>query len=325
MARSGPPVFMEESDEDSIGTDSTAESEHDEDESFNVERVLAYSADHEGSGTPAYLIKWEGYQLPFATWEPPDNIEDDRLIEQFEDDKRRAELGQNPDFFEQQPGFEQARAMMLKSKADRQRRRKEKRLRRGLPLREEDEDFGRATSAGPLDDGDDEDVNTAASSARLPKLVNTAPVKRKGIAQKAKAPCRHSSGWSEKKDEPGEQDADLDSDLNSLFEEGSQPIYPELHQPPQPTSQPKLKAQPTSAPNKAKAKAKAPAPSVARQSAAVPAPTAKTTGKTAKRTNIFPKSVPGRILKRRLPLTTEGAPTDSNGGPRAIKLSIQNR
>jgi len=58
--------ITEDSDTDSVATNTTAESSHDEDEGFNVESILAESS---ASGSTEYLVEWAGYPLHRCSWE----------------------------------------------------------------------------------------------------------------------------------------------------------------------------------------------------------------------------------------------------------------
>jgi hypothetical protein len=71
-----------DSDEDSITTASTVESDQEEDASFPVADILADKYDPE-RGSQVYLILWEGYPLHRASWEPPGNFNAKVLIEEY--------------------------------------------------------------------------------------------------------------------------------------------------------------------------------------------------------------------------------------------------
>lgn len=180
----GRAFFAAESDEDSVATDSTAESELLEE--YGVERVLAENQDD--NGNKLYLIKWEGYPLGRSTWEPADNILDPLIIEQWEEEKRKIDqnLAEPLEFDEWAAAVEE----LDKAKEDRRRRRKAKRRRRGI-----------AVSPESIDNEDDEDedgpngplfVEKRARpeddvSSRTRKRVKQPEVQRKGVAQKVKS------------------------------------------------------------------------------------------------------------------------------------------
>ena len=55
---------------------------------FIVERLLSQ---RQGANGREYLVRWEGYNSSWDTWEPEDNIFDDELIQEF-----HGSLGQAP-------------------------------------------------------------------------------------------------------------------------------------------------------------------------------------------------------------------------------------
>lgn len=89
-------LFTEESDEDSIATDTTADSDHDEDEGFSVERILNEKVDEESN--KEWLVKWAGYPLYRCSYEPRSQFESDVSIQAWEQAKREAARGSEPLF-----------------------------------------------------------------------------------------------------------------------------------------------------------------------------------------------------------------------------------
>lgn len=87
---------MEDSDTDSIDTDTTAESVHSEDTGFNVEQIL--QEDTNAQGVKLYLVKWEGYPLHRASWEDRKQFESGLPLQQWEQRKRAAKQGGQPLF-----------------------------------------------------------------------------------------------------------------------------------------------------------------------------------------------------------------------------------
>lgn len=335
-------MFSDDSDADSIATDSTQAEQAGE--SYGVEKILAEDNNWVGTGETKYLIKWEGYPLGEATWEPPENIDDDILLQQWEEHKRLVRAGRAQAFDVGE--FERAFEIWAEGKAERHRRRKEKRRKRGLSV-SADENYEEAEAvveASPerrrkrteLLDSGDEDVIASAKPKRT-KQVN---VKRKGIAQKLSGSRRVIESASDEDSElHSEADKEDDSEPDSLFDEGSQPIYP-----PSQSSESKKPSFGKVTGSRTKAAAKAPTsilkppkakPVVrvetvtrpaARKSMHVPAATSKpaTATKTAKRTgNLFANwGAEAKKRKRRLPLTADIS--KDTGKPRFYNLAIQN-
>ncbi|KAI5274445.1 hypothetical protein E4T47_02616 [Aureobasidium subglaciale] len=86
-------VFEEYDDCASVNTDSTAESEAKDE--YSVERILAEKNDE---GYPQYLVKWEGYGLHRATWEPVENFVDPDSLDNWERFKRDIKAGKKRPF-----------------------------------------------------------------------------------------------------------------------------------------------------------------------------------------------------------------------------------
>lgn len=84
-------LFVEDSDEDSIKTDTTDESDHSTDSNFNVEQILAEWKNPKG--VTVYLVKWEGYPLHRCTFEPREMFVGDATLTAWEARKRDAANG----------------------------------------------------------------------------------------------------------------------------------------------------------------------------------------------------------------------------------------
>ncbi|SMY21634.1 unnamed protein product [Zymoseptoria tritici ST99CH_1A5] len=159
MSKGKRPVVFDsgessEGDNDSIGTDSTAESA--QLDVYPVDKILAETG---APGTDLqYLVKWEGYPLARATWEPPENITTKNVLSVWAREKRSVEEGSAKPFdyftwFEAKGEYEQ-------QKAERHRRRKLKRRKRGLP-----ESPNRVDSSG----GSEVDEDGASDAADVDK------------------------------------------------------------------------------------------------------------------------------------------------------------
>ncbi|RMY14988.1 hypothetical protein D0868_01145 [Hortaea werneckii] len=342
MAQSYRALFIEESDEDSIPTDSTEASEHEDDESFNVEKILAYHQNHDNSGHPAYLIKWEGYELGRSSWEPPENLEDERLIQDFEDEQARVKKGLAVQFDEQD--FVEAVNNLNQRTYDRHRRRVAKRQRRAERKASRGDRTKRELLSedqqpkGNAEDSSDENESGATRSRGL-QSSNPSAIRRKGIAQKIQPRRRFVLESSSDEADERSPDVEDDSAFNSLFDEGSQPLYQEtptsetqssktgtsskpLECRPEEISKPESSALKTAmaidehndSPQKA-----------ARKSVTTPGPSkANTASKSAKRSNVFAKPNENLLHKKQRP-DTSGSTVQEGAIPKFTNLAIQNR
>ncbi|KAK5688174.1 hypothetical protein LTS10_000152 [Elasticomyces elasticus] len=325
----------EESDDASVASNTTEEAEQEE-KSYHVDKILAESHNHEGSGETKYLLKWEGYEDHWNTWEPRDHIESDVLFDHWEESKVRIRSREEVPF-----DLEGWNAMMLKrweDSCEKARRRKNKRRRRGIPVSSsEEESEGDEVEIRespkrkrlPRRNSDDEDIVPTPTSSKRKAKVGASSVKRKGIAQKVSTTNRAIASSSDEDD----QEPTQSSMANSLFDEGSQPIYPELSTPAVSVAKPKPKKAPfirppTSIP-------KAPKPAAASRTEAPPsrstAPSAPTTSKAPGQairskpsTNIF-ASFGDTSKKPRQRARVSGETSKTLNGPKFQNLSKQNR
>ncbi|KAK0254194.1 hypothetical protein B0A54_04328 [Friedmanniomyces endolithicus] len=324
--------FIEEVDEDSVASDTTQESEQ-EDENYGVDEILAEDRDAEDAGGGMrYLLKWTGYPLMRSTWEPAAHIHTDLVVKQWEERKRRIGLGQVKAF--DLEGWNAKKDKLAEEKLERVRRRKAKRRRRGVAVssdeeyQDDDAEGGRSPNRKrfPRLDSDDEEVIDAGQSAKRQRRVKAAPIKRKGIAQKVSSVRKHVDTSFE--DEEGAAVPNTqDSDFNSLFDEGSQPIYPDVEQPaksrpdPNAKSAPKVKAPmsapPTSAPRAAKS-------AILHAQQGSSADKAVGTARRTKDQNVF-AHFPDTDKKRRQRTRVSGETRKDSADPKFTKLSIQNR
>ncbi|KAK4550560.1 hypothetical protein LTR36_000139 [Oleoguttula mirabilis] len=345
MATNSRPIFAEDSDADSVATDSTQASE--DQDTYNVEKILAEDNDYEGNGTTAYLLKWERYPLYEASWEPPENIVDEVLLQQWEQQKRLVRAGKADPYDIGE--WDRALESFFNEGVERRRRRKEKRRKRGIPVSPDaDNDYEEMDVAEPpkrrrVEKGDeydsgDEDVIAVRKSTR-PRPVQSAPVQRKGVAQRLNGSRRAVESSSDEGEVRDEEDEENDSEFNSLFDAGSQPIYPELAISKKPDLNTTNAAgsrvaaaarAPTSTPKTVKpaSTVKAVAHPAARKSAPVPSTTAKPAyaGKTARKTNpnIFANWA-DQSKKRKQRARVSGETPKDSADPKFGRLSIQNR
>ncbi|KAI7273493.1 hypothetical protein KC345_g6992 [Hortaea werneckii] len=341
MAQSSHALFMEESDEDSIPTDSTEDSEHDDDESFHVEKILAYHQNHDNSGNPAFLIKWEGYELGRSSWEPPENLEDERLIQDFETEQARVKKGLAVGFDEKD--FVEALEQMLQQKSERHKRRVAKRQKRAERKASRGDRIKRnrlSKDPQPRGNAESSDENESASTrSRGLQADDSSSVRRKGIAQKIQPRRRLVPESSSDEADGRSPDADHDSAFNSLFDKDSQPLY---QGPPTLETQPSKTGASGEAPESRPVEASKPASNAletamaidehndspqkaARKSVITAGPSkASPSSKSAKRSNTFAKPNEN-LLHKRHRLDTSGSTPQEASIPKYTNLAIQNR
>ncbi|KAK0705206.1 hypothetical protein B0H67DRAFT_604111 [Lasiosphaeris hirsuta] len=119
-----------ESDDD-ISLTSTVEDQHDSDEEFGVEGILAEQKSSEGK--MFYLVEWTGFPLHRSTWEPEANLGNE-LKAMWEATKKRQKSGDEPPFEIKLNEFNEAQETATREKEERHRRRNVRRMRTGLPL-----------------------------------------------------------------------------------------------------------------------------------------------------------------------------------------------
>jgi chromo domain-containing protein 1 len=210
-----PLVFDsgESSDNDSIGTDSTAESVGLEE--YPVEKILAERS-HPEKGL-LYLIKWEGYPLARATWEPQENVTTKQILQTWDELKARVKQGKAEAFDTQT--FKRAFSDHVKAKAARHARRKIKRRKRGLPEspnRSGDSETDEDDDDNSDDDDDDDDESANDPPVRSHRRLDSVQSKststtrggsttvRRGLARPIfKRPLSDSSASSSDGDEHG--------------------------------------------------------------------------------------------------------------------------
>lgn len=157
--------FEEESDEDSVGIASTAESEPRSD--YIVEDILAERI-HPDNGLE-YLIKWDGYLLSRATWEVAGNILGDGILPSW--NRKQENIRQGRDVAFDVSSWTEAVEKEGEEREDRKRRRRAKRKRKGISV-----------TPHSSDDDDDDEEQPPSRPAR--KRVQQPVVSRKGVAQK---------------------------------------------------------------------------------------------------------------------------------------------
>ncbi|KAK5109241.1 hypothetical protein LTR62_007223 [Meristemomyces frigidus] len=225
MGGRGP---FEESDIDSVASNTTQESGEG---TYNVDRILAETEDEYGQ--PHYLLKWTGYPDHRSTWEPRQNLNDGKTLAEWVATKLRIQYGDEQPF--DLEAWQDECQRLAYERKERHQRRKQKRRRRGVPVPASGEEYDEpgvsedeANGARhPVLDSDDE-IDSLSRRQRSGR-VDSPPLKRKGIAPKVRDKRRRTS--DSPTEEPAEEhgngqtvnDSMSVSDLNSLFEERSQP------------------------------------------------------------------------------------------------------
>ena len=144
MSHNHRQIFAEESDAGSVATNSTDASE--ELESYSVEKILAEDPNHDDvTGNLYYLLKWVGYPLSRATWEPRANIDDPVLIVNWEKEKQDFRAGRSQPF--DVNVYDDAFTDYANKKVERHRLRKEKRRKRGESVSSEANEFPEGSDA----------------------------------------------------------------------------------------------------------------------------------------------------------------------------------
>ncbi|KAF5019617.1 hypothetical protein F66182_8363 [Fusarium sp. NRRL 66182] len=112
---------MDDSDEDSIA--STIHTDHDSDEEWNVNGVLAQV---KVDDTLLYLIKWDGYELHEASWEPIENL-NEKIIDDWKKTKSQKGFDQYQNIREWKAAFK----LQYDERFARHQKRNQLRLQRG--------------------------------------------------------------------------------------------------------------------------------------------------------------------------------------------------
>nr|POF17774.1 hypothetical protein CFP56_13186 [Quercus suber] len=229
MAKQGPFLNADSSEEDSVKTDTTTES--DEAEVYSVDRILYERQGRDNRSE--YLLLWEGYPLQIASFEPKEHLTDYTLLKQWA--KQKALIAQGKaeafDLREWEDAWEQARV----EKEDRITRRKAKRRRRGITVSSSDDKRPalsapnsahaparkRSNSTRQMVDSGDSDGDDSTLPPKTAKVSTTkvAPRKRRGVATKV---TRSKSTILDSSEGEGNDVPPWGSDLDSLFE-GSLP------------------------------------------------------------------------------------------------------
>lgn len=117
---------QEEEDDDDVSITSTHQDENDSEKEWEVEDVLAERPHPEIPGARQYLIRWDGFELEYSTWEPVENL-GEGLVTKWEENKTEIDAGTRK-------GFDLALYdAACVGRTERHMRRNAKRQRLGLP------------------------------------------------------------------------------------------------------------------------------------------------------------------------------------------------
>jgi chromo domain-containing protein 1 len=155
-----------EDDSDSISVTSTRASEDDTEKSYFVERILAEDIDRDQN--MFYLIQWEGYPITESTWEPEQNIEEQKTFDDWEEEKRRISEGLSEPF--DLVEFEAQVAQLQREKNDRRRRRRAKRKRLGISV-----SLSNSDSEAPVPSTDDYNSDSSTEAEEVGEEPEDAP------------------------------------------------------------------------------------------------------------------------------------------------------
>ena len=318
MATKKPVFFQDDaSDSDSISVTSTISS--DQEEEYNVEKILAEDQDIiGGTGEPQYLLKWEGYPLHRSTWEPKEHIGSDLLLREWEQHKRLVEQGKAVAFDIEE--FHDARDLAYRETEARKTRRNAKRRKLGIHV---------PTSPGQ----DDDEEDSVQEEATRKKRVKTTEVKRKGVAQRVKAQKQYVTVPNTRNAVPEEDDGDdsegsesgsNSSGGDSLFDQlrgeaakgtkktKATPIVPKRqHAPPKPTGKPVDTSPKVTA---SAARAAAARQKIVPKPITTPAASSSGARKSATSTS-KPTSVQGTAMKTAAPVASKNVMANWNAAP----------
>lgn len=212
------PPFQESdhSDNDSISLHSTEPSE--EEEGYDVEKILAEEADDEGE--PQFLIKWQGYPLHRSTWEPAENLNSAEILAEWRQTKLQIKNGALKGF--DMAVYDEACLKDEEEREERARRRAAKRKRLGFRRERTRSVSGGSASDVAMRDAGERPHGGDPPANRRKRPVDS-PTKKKGMAQTVKKsldrPTVVASSSEESSDDGAEDNGSTSEDL--LMEETS--------------------------------------------------------------------------------------------------------
>lgn len=159
-------------DDDEISLTSTVSEQYDEEQEFQVDRVLAEKT---VNGKNYYLLSWEDYPEEASTWEPEEHI-DESIIEAW---RERQSLERSAGFFRfDVKRLELKQRRIAEEKARRHARRNEKRKRLGIPI---------SSTGSDADNADDSESSVEERNDIDDISARRTNLKRKATPPKQKA------------------------------------------------------------------------------------------------------------------------------------------
>ncbi|GIZ37011.1 hypothetical protein CKM354_000047400 [Cercospora kikuchii] len=225
-------LFVDESsDEDSIRTEYTTDD--DPEKEYDIERVLDYDETLE-----KYLIKWTGYPIYEATWEPRDGLpeEDSEIWTDWRQFLKDVKQGKKEPF--DRADWNRRWQAHRAEKNQRRARRNAKRRKKGMETRpdtlEEEEEQALLNEAS--DDEFEEEESEEEPLARRATTVRAAPQQvspRKGVAQKLKRARskQNNDGVSSEESSSSSSESSRDSLVDELRRSRRQPPLKKLRSP----------------------------------------------------------------------------------------------
>lgn len=162
-------------EDDDISLTSTVEEDANEDNRYNVVKILD---EQMGPGGWWYLIQWEGYPITASTWEPRDNVESLETLEEWSAEKKRQARGISDPFNREE--FNAAVSEEQEAKSRRHRLRREKRKRLGISAAAstsvQEEYSGNDSNkskkySNEANEGNENDTDHESASKSLPKML----------------------------------------------------------------------------------------------------------------------------------------------------------
>lgn len=228
-----------------ISLTSSAE-DNDSNQEWEVDDVIAVDDEYRGENgnvETRFLVRWTGYQLGDATWEPEDHLGSE-LLEQWQERKARQARGEEPEF-EVQAWLDDRKALD-QAKLERHRRRNAKRRKLGLeltePIEDEEDDFDPVLDAPQESESSDEAVEEDTIIDKVNEVLPSStpttvikPLRRPGIF-KGLPPQASVRPKKETPREETRRSGSTSRPATAVHDSATRPAHPQ----PQPQPQPQL-------------------------------------------------------------------------------------